>query len=167
MRRGGGGGGGGLFSRTLEVDFFSAARTMPSEAKTPRAVPACEMASIAYSTLSRGERGVDCEHGKMRTRRAQDAHKTRTRHAEKTQKLRKLDSGGSTTAPKAAPVSIVYGEGRGTVKREGCKNVRVDNLVETAFWREDGRAGVIAPGHEDANERTPGEQASRCSATHA
>jgi len=37
-------------SRSLDVSFFSAARTMPSDAKMPIAVPACEMASIAYST---------------------------------------------------------------------------------------------------------------------
>ena len=37
-------------SSSFEVIFFSAASTMPSLASTPSAVPACEMASIAYST---------------------------------------------------------------------------------------------------------------------
>ena len=30
--------------------FFSAAMTMPSDARMPMAVPACEIASMAYST---------------------------------------------------------------------------------------------------------------------
>jgi hypothetical protein len=37
-------------SRSLLVTFLSAASTMPSFANMPRAVPACEMASRAYST---------------------------------------------------------------------------------------------------------------------
>ena len=37
-------------SNNLEVTFRSAARTMPSLARIPMAVPACEMASRAYST---------------------------------------------------------------------------------------------------------------------
>ena len=37
-------------SSSLEESFFSAASTMPSEARIPIAVPACEIASIAYST---------------------------------------------------------------------------------------------------------------------
>ena len=36
--------------RARTVSFFSAASTMPSEARIPMAVPACEMASMAYST---------------------------------------------------------------------------------------------------------------------
>lgn len=32
------------------MTFFSAARTTPSFARTPRTVPACEIASMAYST---------------------------------------------------------------------------------------------------------------------
>ena len=36
--------------RGRTVSFFSAARTMPSDARMPIAVPACEIASIAYST---------------------------------------------------------------------------------------------------------------------
>ena len=35
---------------TLDVIFFSAARTTPSLAKMPTAAPALDMASIAYST---------------------------------------------------------------------------------------------------------------------
>ena len=37
-------------SKSLLVTLRSAARTMPSFAKMPSAVPACEMASRAYST---------------------------------------------------------------------------------------------------------------------
>ena len=37
-------------SRSLDVTLRSAARTIPSCANIPRAVPACEMASRAYST---------------------------------------------------------------------------------------------------------------------
>jgi hypothetical protein len=37
-------------SNSLLVTFLSAARTMPSCANMPNAVPACEMASRAYST---------------------------------------------------------------------------------------------------------------------
>lgn len=37
-------------SRSLLVTFLSAASTMPSFANIPRAVPAWEMASSAYST---------------------------------------------------------------------------------------------------------------------
>lgn len=37
-------------SSSLLVTLRSAARTMPSLARMPRAVPACEMASRAYST---------------------------------------------------------------------------------------------------------------------
>lgn len=39
-----------LCSSNLLVTFFSAASTTPSAARTPSAVPACEIASIAYST---------------------------------------------------------------------------------------------------------------------
>ena len=35
---------------SITVSFFSAASTMPSEARIPIAVPACEIASMAYST---------------------------------------------------------------------------------------------------------------------
>lgn len=38
------------FSKSLEVTFFSAAMTTPSLARMPRAIPAWEIASIAYST---------------------------------------------------------------------------------------------------------------------
>ena len=37
-------------SSSLDEIFFSAARTTPSEARIPMAVPACDIASIAYST---------------------------------------------------------------------------------------------------------------------
>ena len=37
-------------SSSLLVTFRSAASTMPSLARMPNAVPACEMASSAYST---------------------------------------------------------------------------------------------------------------------
>ena len=37
-------------SRSLPVTFFSAASTTPSFESTPRTVPACEIASMAYST---------------------------------------------------------------------------------------------------------------------
>lgn len=37
-------------SSSLDVTLRSAARTMPSLARMPMAVPACEMASSAYST---------------------------------------------------------------------------------------------------------------------
>lgn len=37
-------------SRSLDANFFSAASTTPSELRIPTAVPACEIASIAYST---------------------------------------------------------------------------------------------------------------------
>jgi len=37
-------------SSSLDVSFFSAASTIPSDAKMPIAVPACELASMAYST---------------------------------------------------------------------------------------------------------------------
>lgn len=38
-------------SRSFPVTFFSAAMTTPSFARTPKTVPACEIASIAYSTV--------------------------------------------------------------------------------------------------------------------
>ncbi|KAH8636312.1 hypothetical protein IG631_08147 [Alternaria alternata] len=44
-------------SSNLLVTFLSAARTMPSCAKIPSAVPACEMASRAYSTWYRRPSG--------------------------------------------------------------------------------------------------------------
>lgn len=50
-------------SNNLLVTFLSAARTIPSVASTPRAVPAWEMASRAYSTWYRrpsGEKMVVC-----------------------------------------------------------------------------------------------------------
>ena len=37
-------------SSSLDEIFFSAARTTPSVPRIPMAVPACEIASIAYST---------------------------------------------------------------------------------------------------------------------
>src|SRR6266850_3494336 len=40
-------------SSSFPVTFFSAASTTPSVARTPRTVPACEIASIAYSTWLR------------------------------------------------------------------------------------------------------------------
>ena len=39
-----------IFSRSFEVIFFSTASTIPSFASIPTQIPACEMASIAYST---------------------------------------------------------------------------------------------------------------------
>jgi hypothetical protein len=50
-------------SRSLLVTFLSAASTMPSFANMPSAVPACEMASSAYSTWYKrpsGEKMVVC-----------------------------------------------------------------------------------------------------------
>jgi hypothetical protein len=44
-------------SSSLDVTFRSAARTMPSLARIPMAVPACEMASSAYSTWYRRPSG--------------------------------------------------------------------------------------------------------------
>ena len=44
-------------SSSLLVTFRSAARTIPSVARMPSAVPACEMASSAYSTWYRRPSG--------------------------------------------------------------------------------------------------------------
>jgi hypothetical protein len=51
-------------SSSFDVTLRSAASTMPSRARMPSAVPACEMASSAYSTwYSRpsGEKMVVCD----------------------------------------------------------------------------------------------------------
>jgi len=39
-----------MFSKSLEVIFFSTASTIPSLARIPTQMPACEIASMAYST---------------------------------------------------------------------------------------------------------------------
>lgn len=46
-----------IFSSSFEVIFFSTARTMPSLASIPTQIPACEIASIAYSTWYRRPSG--------------------------------------------------------------------------------------------------------------
>jgi hypothetical protein len=46
-----------MFSKSLDVIFFSTASTIPSFARMPTQIPACEIASIAYSTWYRRPSG--------------------------------------------------------------------------------------------------------------